>query len=87
MNNIKSKKGVTSKIVKDAIDNFAWQEYCSSGLRKVNGGYCDAKIYDHDEEYFYFELTSGTQNMGDGCSSCNKYNFKMDRFTLEIEND
>jgi hypothetical protein len=64
------------------------QEYYSSGLKNLNGGYASATAYDietdslDDEtevDVIQIELESGVQDMGDGHSSCDKTSLLLRR--------
>ena len=72
--------------VKNALDKFEWEELNNTGMRKINGGYAEADIFNYDEEYFDIELKWGEQDMGSGSSVCHTEQFKMNRETLEITN-
>ena len=46
---------VDSEKVKNALDKFEWEELNNTGMRKINGGYAEADIFNYDEEYFDIE--------------------------------
>jgi hypothetical protein len=75
---------VSSREVKLALEDFEGREYYNTGFSHVNGGFCEAEIFDYDEEFFDIELKYGEQDMGGGRSCVYTEQFKMDRYTLEI---
>jgi len=55
----------------------------SSGLHSINGGYVNANAYDVQQGEVILEIEEGEQNMGDGCSKCNKSRASISREVLD----
>ena len=75
---------ITDKEVIEALNKIELQELYNTGMKHINGGFTEAKIFDYDDDYFDVELIWGEQDMGNGRSYVHKEQYKMNRKTLEI---
>jgi len=71
------------------LDNFEWEVLCANGLRQINGGYAQVKIYDTDEdeegnEILVLEVEFGEQNTGDGYSNTDTWQVEFNRKTQQF---
>jgi len=64
------------------LEKFEWQECCNTGMKSINGGYAEAKMYDYDEDKVDIELEWGEQDMGGGSSVNHKENYTLPRNTI-----
>lgn len=69
----------------DIFDSFEWEVLCNNGLKNISGGYSKVTILDGDEEIINVEVECGKENMGDGESSCDRWQVEYDRETKKFE--
>ena len=67
------------KKLASVLDNFENETLISTGMKKINGGFAEAILFDYDESYFDIELRWGTHGQE------HTENYKIDRNTYEIE--
>ena len=76
---------VELKNVTQLLTEFENSEFHITGMRNINGGYCEVTAYECDDEDIFFEVEWGEQDMGDGHSSKNTNTYKLERATQEVE--
>ena len=42
--------------IKEILNSFEWQEYCQTGMRRINGGYAKADLTGYDEDKIDIDL-------------------------------
>ena len=60
-------------------------EYHNTGMKNINGGFCEVTAYEIDDEDIFVEVNWGEQDMGDGRSTNNRNTYKIERATHELE--
>jgi hypothetical protein len=46
----------------EVLDEFEWQEYNNTGVKRINGGFAHADFEDFDSEWVYIQLKWGVQD-------------------------
>jgi hypothetical protein len=72
------------------FENFEFAVLYDNGLKNLNGGYSKVTIYDVDyddegNEILVCEVECGEQDMGNGHSSCDKWQINYNRKTQKFE--
>jgi len=71
--------------LKSVLESFETQTLYETGMKNINGGFAQAEMFDYDNEYIDIELKWGEQDMGDGKSTLNTEQHKINRNTWELE--
>lgn len=67
----------------DKLDKLERETYYSTGIKYHSGGFAEAEVYRHDEEYLDIELKWGIQN--DATNVVHIENYKLNLQTMEFE--
>lgn len=70
-----------TKAIKPVLDEFEWQEYCNTGMRRLNGGFTKADledVYEDDNGWVYIELRWGIKDGDEDTVHTEHYKISLD---------
>jgi hypothetical protein len=71
--------------IADVLSSLEYEEERNTGVHWISGGFCDAEMYNYDDDFIYVELRWGVQS--DCSDDSHTEEWKLNRKTLKWEDN